>query len=185
MSERERFWVQVQGALDARRDPLELPEVQRALAEDPALLDELAALRSGLTLLARTRRRRVRSFAAAGALVAGVLGFAAWRAAQDEPRAHEPTVASDSIAAAVAPAQATEAADETPPVSPAGSRVIAFRAEVTVEGPRGRVTRTTGSEGSDGSEVRAIASASRPSDSGAPFDVRASVARTSFSPQPR
>jgi hypothetical protein len=177
--ERESFWAHVHAALDARRDPLEVPEVQRALAEEPKLLGELAALRSGLELFSRSKRRRVRSLVAATALVVCAAGLAAWRAAQAEPRAHELSIEGQTIAAAAAPAAIVEAVSPLPPQDASGSRVIAFRAEVTLEGPHGRLTRSTDALGS------VLASASGRSERDAPFQVQTLVAVTSPASQSR
>jgi len=144
MSGRDVFWEQVHAALDARGDPLDLPEVQRGLAEDPARLGQLAALRSGLDLLASRRRRRVRSFATAAALVA-LLGAGAWLTLD---RGSYQTAASGDVLATVTadPAPTAPAVPRAEPevLAPeAGpSRVLAFRAEVTVEGPHARRTAT-------------------------------------------
>ncbi len=177
MIERESFWAHVHGALDARRDPLEVPEVQRALAEEPELLDELAALSSGLELLGRSKQRRARSFAAAAVLIVCVASIAAWRGAR--------TTSSDSgsadptIVSAAAPAQVAEVVSLRPLANTAGSRVIAFRAEVTLDGPHGRWTRSTDASGS------VLASASNPSDRSAPIAVQTFVALMNPASQPR
>jgi len=175
--ERESFWAQVHAALDARRDPLEETEVQRALVEEPKLLDELAALRSGLELLARSRRRRGRSFAAAAALVAWVAGIAAWRAAL--AASSEADSAGHTIESAAAPAEAVKPVGPLAPASDAGSRVIAFRAEVTLDGPLGRVTRSTDATGS------VLASTASPFDRNAPFAIQTCVALMSPGSQSR
>ena len=177
MSPREVFWEAVQAALDARRDPLEVPEVQRALAEEPKLLDELAALSAGLGMLTRTQRSRASSFAVAAALVVCVAGVAAWRGALGASSAAG--TEGQTIESAEAPAQVAEIESPLPLASTAGSRVIAFRVEVTVEGPHGRLTRSTDALGS------VLASASGRSDRDAPFQVQTVVALTNSASQPR
>ena len=177
MIERESFWAQVHAALDARRDPLEVPEVQRALAEEPKLLDEFAALNAGLEVLARSKWRRARSFATAAVLVACIAGIAAWRGA---PVASSGAVrAEKAIVSAVAPAETLEALGAPWEPNVAGSRLIAFRAEVTLDGPHGRWTRSTDATGS------VLASASSPADRSAPFAVQTFVALMNPSSQPR
>jgi len=184
VSGREAFWEHVHAALDARRDPLDLPEVHRRLAEEPELLGELAALRAGLDLLAIHRRRRIRSFAAAASLVALAALAGAWHvrrtqvasastASPVETAMLEPTPGSQAAPTSPSRPQRTGASDAD------GSRVIAFRAEVSVEGPNGRLTAT-----SDASGTR-VASAWSHSDRDAPFHFQGLVAVTSARPLPR
>jgi hypothetical protein len=45
------FWPRVQGHLDARLDPLDDPEVQRFLLDNPEFLEEFAELQDGLRTL--------------------------------------------------------------------------------------------------------------------------------------
>jgi hypothetical protein len=68
MNRRDEFWSRADALLDERRDPLQDGELQRLIAEEPALLDEWARFESALAgaRLPRPRRSRV-------ALVATVL----------------------------------------------------------------------------------------------------------------
>jgi hypothetical protein len=131
----DSFWEQVNAALDARRDPLEDPRVQQLLTERPERFAQLAAMRSGLARVARTGRRRVllRTLAAAVVLIVAVpLG----------PRVTRQAKGTQTTTAAIAtPDTGREhAAALEAPV--AALQVLAFRAEVTVEGPQGRRTTT-------------------------------------------
>lgn len=178
MSARTTFWQHVQAALDARRDPLEVPEVQRHLAEEPALLDELAALREGLELLAQRKRTRVRSLGAATVFL-GLAGLAgAWHAARWSTELPEPLRAIDL--AVVATPEVVQCASSlsnlgqraagSPAVRPASSHVIAFRAEVSLAGPLALRTAASGSSGSS------LASATDREDDGTRIHVRTLVA---------
>lgn len=70
MNRREIFWKHVHAALDARLDPLEDIEVQRHIAEDPALLVDLSRLAMRLSgLERRTRVRRVAVLVTAAVLL--------------------------------------------------------------------------------------------------------------------
>jgi len=202
VSSRDAFWTHVHAALDARRDPLEVAEVQRALSEDPALLGELADLGRGLELLERRRRSHARSLAAAAVLV-GLAGLAgAWHAARSgsessqrssdsavvAPLGDPPASAalsslarSDSV---LEPATQRGSAQTTAEAGAGAarntdSRVLAFRAEVSVEGPGGRTAAASDAEGTR------IASASSPLGSRAPFHMQSLIAEASVRSRPR
>ena len=135
MSAGDPFWGAVDAALDARRDPLEDPRVQQLLAERPERLAQLAALRSDLAQVARAGRRRVALRAAAAALVLAVAIPLALRVT------HQGAGTQDAAAAiATADARTEHASALEASVEPL--QVLAFRAEVTVEGPQGRRTTT-------------------------------------------
>ncbi len=82
MTRREDLWEIVHAALDQRRDPLADPGVQRLVAEDPGLLDELARFEGTLALVRASRRARTRRrwlvVAGAATLVACVAVAALW-----------------------------------------------------------------------------------------------------------
>jgi hypothetical protein len=178
VSPREVFWEAVQAALDARRDPLEVPEVQRQLAEEPALLDELAALRSALELVERRKRLSIRSHAAAAALAAFALAGAWLVARREPPMLLSPYVAASGADVAVAEPRASEPAPIAAP-APGDLRVLAFRAEVTLHGPSGR--RTASSDAS-GASARSWTSSSLP---GPALQVHSLVAQASARSIPR
>lgn len=75
------IWQRIHQHLDARRDPLDDPEVQRFLEQNPEHLEEFAKLQEGLRALAPALgpRRRQMPWAAAAAVACalGVLWFLA------------------------------------------------------------------------------------------------------------
>jgi hypothetical protein len=147
VSGRDPFWERVHAALDAHADPLDDAEVQRLLAQQPERLAELAALRSGLAQVTRAGRRRVQLRALAAALVLLVavpLGLRATRQATGTRGAVAPITA----------AGAGMGPPAVPAIHAAPLQVLAFRAEVTVEGPRGRRTRVFEDLDGRGSTVR-------------------------------
>jgi hypothetical protein len=155
VSARDPFWEQVHAALDARRDPLEDPRVQQLLAERPERLTDLAAVRSGLARVARAGRRRARRRVATAAAAVALLavGFAAaLRATHPSSSASE--AGSPEVVADVGMEPVT-----VPPIACTPLQVLAFRAEVTVEGPRGR--RTSAFDGRQAT-VRSEARSGRP-----------------------
>jgi hypothetical protein len=191
-SRKEAFWEQVNAALDARRDPLEVPTLQRLVAAEPALLGELVSLRSGLALVEGTRRRRVVLRVAAAVLVAAVGLSGARGLLRAAPAGHHAGAGAPAVSLHAGAASRPEVLEPgaLPPrdgaadgqdlgPAPAPLRVLAFRAEVTVEGPRGR--RTTTHEGR-----RIVAqSASRPAGDEAPFQTPLFLATASSVTLPR
>lgn len=167
MSAGDPFWEAVDAALDARRDPLEDARVQQLLAERPEQLAQLAALRSGLDRVTRAGRRRVLRRTLAAALVLAVaipLGL----------RVTRPVA---GVADEVAPITTADAETEPPAASgihPLPLQVLAFRAEVTVDGPGGRRTRV--SRGLDGHGATVHAQACSEGGGGPLFVATVSVA---------
>ena len=125
MNDTELFWQRVNAALDERRDPLADERVQTLVAEDPARLDELLALRERIAHLpASSPRRRISKVASLAAAVLAV-GAAAWFALRrpKEQVASTPTVAN----------AATVSSDPR-------SCVISFEAHVVIESDNTRST---------------------------------------------
>ena len=72
---RDSLWPRVQEHLDARRDPLDDPDVQRFLLDNPQHLEEFAELKHGLGALQPVtggRRRRKVPWAAAVMLLSAL-----------------------------------------------------------------------------------------------------------------
>ncbi len=83
------FWQRVQEHLDARRDPLDDPEVQQFLSDNPHHLEEFAELQDGLRALHPTAEQafgpgRKRRLPWAAALLLCGLGAALWLLQPDE-----------------------------------------------------------------------------------------------------
>ena len=86
-------WRRIHEHLDARRDPLDDPEVRRFLEENPDQLERFAELQHGLRALAPVfgaRRRRIPWVAAA--LVICALGVS-WLLAQEDDQLPTPDIA--------------------------------------------------------------------------------------------
>jgi hypothetical protein len=120
MSDTELFWERVNAALDERRDPLADEQVQTLVAEDPARLDDLLALRERIARLPSSRPRRLVSKVASLAAAVLVAGSAAWFALRDRTQ---------HIASA--PAVVSESPDPR-------SCVISFEAHVVIESANSR-----------------------------------------------
>ena len=147
MRTRDVFWERVNAALDERRDPLDDPEVQVLVADEPEFVPEfvadLARLRTRLGELSKSRRQRPRRVAGmAAAAIVGLAGvFALWR---EWSRSTPSTDLAKSF---------PMAASDLPALG-----VLAFRAEVVVDGPSGRTINRF-----DGTRVRTIRETRSPS----------------------
>jgi hypothetical protein len=154
---RELLWERVHAALDAGNDPLDDAGVQEGLETRPELLVELARSRARLAAVggvergavpasAGVERRRVRrrvaaaaalAFASAGLVaVAGLDSLGAWlapRGGADDRGELETGAELASGASGVRPIPST-----SPRASAMRSEVLAFTAEVVIEGPDGR-----------------------------------------------
>lgn len=88
-------WQRIHEHLDARKDPLEDPEVRRFLEENPDQLERFAELREGLRALAPVfgRRRRKVPWVAAALVICG-LG-ALWLLAPGNTDLPTPDIAHD------------------------------------------------------------------------------------------
>jgi hypothetical protein len=125
--DRGRLWEHLDDAFDARRDPLDDPEVQRALERDPSGLEELVRFDARLRAIAAAERaaeRRPkwsmqrRRRAAAAAAVLALAAAATWIVGGRNFGGNE----TPEVRLAAAP----------------DSRVLSFTSEVVVERPDGR-----------------------------------------------
>jgi len=128
MNDNELFWERVNAALDERRDPLADEQVQALVAEDPARLDELLALRERIANLPTARPRRLVSKVASLAAAVLVAGTAAWFALR-KPQ--------EQVASAPVVTDSQTVASELPDPR---SCVISFEAHVVIESANMRST---------------------------------------------
>lgn len=178
MTRHDEFWRHVDAALDAHLDPLEDPNVQQLVAEDPSLLDEFARLHARLSVVqvqpTAPRFRRVAAatfFVAAASVVAWVL----LSSREGSPATDERDAAPDAeLAPALqngAPLAATSSNDSFSP------RIFSFRSESTYRDARG--IKTVVFDGSTRTE--SFVSFDRPSDRSTPYISTFLAAASSFS----
>ena len=129
MNDNELFWERVNAALDERRDPLRDERVQMLVAEDPARLEELLALRERVATLADSRPRRRISRVAAAAVVV-IAAASVWFVENTVPQQFVP----DSALATATPNATNESGTNC------CGTVFSFHAHIVTESADSRTT---------------------------------------------
>lgn len=178
MTRHDEFWRHVDAALDAHLDPLEDPNVQQLVAEDPSLLDEFARLHARLSVVdvqpPTPRFRRVAAatlFVLAASVVAWVLLSYRERSPATDEHGTVPNAERSPALQNGAPLATTTSNDSLAP------RIFSFRSESTHRDERG--IKTVVFDGSTRSE--SFVSFERPTDPSTPYLSSFLAAASSFS----